>query len=187
MYVPIVIGSLRQGRNTPRLARFLHNRLESRGVETQLFDPREMALPVLEERLRLLENPPSALVEFGAAIDRADAVIIATPEYNKGYPAALKNMIDALGAEWKRKPLGIVAHSVGAFGGGQVLQALRLVMLNLGAVPIPASMTVPHIDKTFDADGAATDPAFNDRGDRFLDELLWFADALAVARAASSD
>lgn len=185
MYIPVIIGSLRQGRNTPRLAPFLRTKLEAQGAESDIFDPREMALPVLEERLRLLEDPPAALVEFGAAIDRAAAVVIVTPEYNKGYPAALKNMIDALGPEWKRKPIGIVTHSTGAFGGSVVLQALRQVMTNLGAVPIPASITVPHITEAFDADGAPLDAAFDDRGDRFVGELLWYARALGRARDAA--
>jgi NAD(P)H-dependent FMN reductase len=186
MYIPIVIGSLRRGRNTSRLAQFVHNKLHVRGdVETELFDPRAMALPILEERLQYLDDPPAALVEFGAAIDRADAVIIATPEYNKGYPAALKNLIDALGPEWKRKPIGIATHSVGAFAGVAVLQALRIVMLNVGAVPIPASMSVPHIDKAFDETGVALDPAFESRADRFLDAVAWYAAALAAAKVAN--
>jgi len=51
MYIPVVIGSLRRGRNTPRLAQFLHDRLAALdGVETELFDPKAMNLPVLEER-----------------------------------------------------------------------------------------------------------------------------------------
>ena len=143
MYIPVVIGSLRRGRNTPRLAHFLRRRLAALdGVDTELFDPKEMNLPVLEERLSYLEDPPPALVDFGAAIDRAAGVVITTPEYNKGYPAALKNLIDALGSEWRRKPVAIASHSVGAFGGVNALQALRPVLLGLGAVTIPATLTV---------------------------------------------
>ncbi len=182
MYIPIVIGSLRQGRNTPRLARFLQRRVAARdGVDAELFDPREMSLPVLEERLAYLDDPPPALVHFGAAIERADGVIIVTPEYNKGFPAALKNMIDALGREWRRKPIAIAAHSVGAFGGTNALAALRPVLTSLGAVVIPAAMTVPHIDKVFNENGEALDDAFEGRADRFLDELTWYAEALAAA------
>jgi NAD(P)H-dependent FMN reductase len=188
MYIPIVIGSLRQGRNTPRLAHFLHRKLNAvDGVETQLFDPREMNLPILPERLQYLDAPPAALVDFGAAIARAAAVVITTPEYNKGYPAALKNMIDALGPEWKRKPIGIATHSVGAFAGVAVLQALRVVMLNLGAVPIPASVTVPHIERAFDAKGVALDPAFESRADRFLAEVVWYAATLRAAADAAPE
>lgn len=181
MYIPVLIGSLRHGRKTPRLAHFLHRKIVAlEGIETELFDPKEMNLPVLEERLSHLEDPPPALVRFGAAIDRAHGVVITTPEYNKGYPAALKNMIDALGSEWQRKPIAIASHSVGAFGGVNALQALRPVLLNLGAVPIPATLSVPHIDKAFSEDGEAIDDAFEGRADRFLDELVWYARALGT-------
>ncbi len=181
--IPVVIGSIRQGRNTPRLARFILRQLRERDeVRSELIDLRELDLPLLEERLRFLDEPPPALDRLGEQINRADAVVIATPEYNKGYPAALKNAIDALGAEWRRKPVGIVAHSVGAFGGMVVLQQLRIVLMNLGAVPIPAAMTCPHVDKTFAPDGAALDEAFEGRGERFVDELVWYARALRRAR-----
>ena len=188
MYIPVIVGSIRSGRNTSRLSSFLQTKLAALdGVETELFDPRAMNLPLLEERLRLLENPPPALVAFGAAIERADGVVITTPEYNKGYPAALKNLIDALGPEWRRKPIAIASHSVGAFGGSVALQALRPVLQSLGAVTIPATMSVPHISQAFDENGVALDSAFEGRADRFLEELLWYARALRAAPDASSD
>lgn len=182
--IPVVLGSIRQGRNTPRLARFILRKLEERDdVRSELVDLRELELPLVEERLRFLESPPAGLVALSEQIDNADAVVIATPEYNKGYPAALKNAIDALGLEWRRKPVGIVAHSVGAFGGMVVLQQLRIVLMNLGAVPIPAAMTVANIEHTLDVDGIALDEAYDGRGGRFVDELLWYARALGRARA----
>ncbi len=182
--IPVVLGSIRQGRNTPRLARFILRRLGERDdVQSDLIDLRRLELPLVEERLRFLDEPPPGLTALSEHIDRADAVVIATPEYNKGYPAALKNSIDALGSEWRRKPVGIVAHSVGAFGGMVVLQQLRIVLMNLGAVPIPAAMTVPNIEHTLDVDGAALDEAFEGRGGRFVDELLWYARALRNASA----
>jgi NAD(P)H-dependent FMN reductase len=58
-------------------------------------------------------------------IESADGVIIISPEYNGGYPAALKNVIDLLTTEWTKKPIGIVPVSSGSFGGMQVLQQLQ--------------------------------------------------------------
>ena len=184
MFIPVVIGSLRSGRNTPRLAHYLHAQLVGMaGVESELFDPREMALPILEERLKFLDDPPAALVRFGAAIDRARGVVIVTPEYNKGYPAALKNIVDGLSSEWRRKPVAIATHSTGAFGGSVVLQALRPVMMGLGAVPIPGTLSVPHITQAFGEGGELLDEVFAGRCERFLDELLHYAEALAPGAA----
>lgn len=183
--IPVILGSKRRGRNTPRLAHLLVRRLQAReDVETDLIDLGHIDLPLLEERLRYLEEPPPALVELGARLARADAVVIATPEYNKGYPAVLKNALDALGDELRRKPAGIACHSVGAFGGSVVLQVLRPALLNLGAVPIPAAMTVPSIAEAIDPEGNALVVEHEKRADRFLEELVWYARALKAARAA---
>ncbi len=183
LFVPIIVGSIREGRNTPRLGRFLHAKLEAdERVDTQLLDLRDYDLPLMKERLRFLENPPEALVAFAEPIARCDALMIVSPEYNKGYPGVLKNAIDYLGPEYKRKPIGIATHSVGFMGGAVCLQALRAVMLNLGAVPIPAGMNVPHINKAFDEEGKALDDAYHDRAERFIDELVWYAEALKRQR-----
>lgn len=184
MFVPVLVGSVRRGRNTTRLARFLHDRLAGRdGVTSELVDPQDLDLPLLEERLRYLEDPPEALVRFGATMERADALLITTPEYNKGIPAALKNLLDALGSELRRKAVGVAAHSTGAFGGAYVLQTVRPIVMNLGAVAIPATYNVPHVAQKFGPDGELLDADFDGRTERFLDELLWYARALATARA----
>ena len=180
MTVPILVGSIRHGRNTPRLARLIANTLQRHeGVEAPVLDLADYDLPLLPERLRFLEQPPEALLRLSRQVEDADAVVIATPEYNKGYPAALKNAIDALGAGWRRKPIGIATHSVGAFGGIVVLQQLRIVMMNLGALPIPTALTVPFIEQAVGEAGEPTDAAIERRAGKFVDDLLWYAGALA--------
>ena len=184
--VALMIGSVRQGRNTPRLARLLEHLLAEDGrASVDVIDLRELGLPVLEERARNLEDPPTALVDLCARLAAADALVVVTPEYNKGYPAALKNAIDSLGQELRRKPVAIAAHSVGAFGGQVVLQQLRPVFSNLGAVPIPAILTLPHIAQAIDDDGTPADEQTRDRAVRFLEELLWYGEALRRQRELS--
>lgn len=181
--IPVILGSTRVGRNSPRLARLVHRELQARdGVATSLIDLEALDLPLLHERLRFLEAPPAALVEFGEAMEASDALVIVSPEYNKGCPAVLKNAIDALGGELRRKPVGIACHSVGAFGGQVVLQTIRPIMLNLGAVPIPAAMTVPNIKEAIDTDGTPLEAVHGERATRFVEELLWYARALKEAR-----
>lgn len=181
--IPVLIGSSREGRNTPRLARWIHRVLQERGdVESELIDLHELDLPILHERLRFLDDPPAALVEFGQKMVDCDALVVASPEYNKGYPAVLKNAIDALGSELRRKPVGIACHSTGAFGGQVVLQQLRPVFMNLGAVPIPASMTIPRIATAVDLDGTLLEEDHAGRAEGFVEELVWYTEALGDAR-----
>ena len=181
--IPVMVGSTRRGRNTPRLARLLHRKLlEDSRVTSDLLDLGALQLPILEERYRFLETPPAALGELCGKLERSDALVVVSPEYNKACPAVLKNVIDALGDELRRKPVGIAAHSVGAFGGQVVLQQLRPMFMNLGAAPIPGGMTVPHITRAIDEKGGALEPEHDDRAGRFLEELIWYAEALRAQR-----
>lgn len=181
--ISIIVGSIRRGRNTIRLAKLIENAVQTHDLaEPDLVDLAELDIPLLEERYRFLENPPVGLTRFIESMAAADGVVIVTPEYNKLVPAALKNAIDAIGDEIRRKPIAIAAHSVGAFGGSYVLESVRPMVMNLGAVPIPATLKVPHIAKAIGETGEALDEVFTDRAARFVDELVEYAGALQVLR-----
>jgi NAD(P)H-dependent FMN reductase len=95
----------------------------------------------------------------------------------------LKNALDYLLPEFKRKPVGIVTVSAGGFGGISCLAQLRLVLLAMGAAPIPASLPVSRVGQSFSDDGP-TDEGFAQRAARFADELLWWTEAAVRQRAA---
>src|SRR4028118_1867699 len=100
--VPMILGSTRRGRQSPKVARFVVERLRHTGrVEAEILDLLEYDFPVLEERLRLRDDPPPGLVEFGEKIARSDALVIVSPEYNNGYPGVLKNALDYLLPEYR--------------------------------------------------------------------------------------
>src|SRR3982750_4548245 len=126
LYIPVILGSTRRGRKSERVARFVHNRMSRReNLETEILDLLEYDLPIMEERLRFQENPPDSVRKFSEKIARADAVVIVTPEYNHGYPGVLKNALDYLLPEYKRKPVGIVTVSAGGDGGDTCLAHFR--------------------------------------------------------------
>lgn len=178
-HIPIILGSIRTGRNSSRVSTWLQGRLTATGrVESEVVDLRELALPMMEERLRLLKDPAPSVVTFGEAVARADALLVVTPEYNGGYPGVLKNAIDYLHAEYRRKAVGIVTVSSGAFGGLRVLEQLRDVFTTIGAVPIPAALPVPKVQELFGEDGTLKDESFAQRADKFLGEFLWYTEAL---------
>jgi NAD(P)H-dependent FMN reductase len=181
--LPVILGSVRRGRRSPVVAQFIHDRLTGRDrVATELVDLADLDLPVMEERLRLRDDPPAGLEDLAQRIDLADGLVIVTPEYNNGIPGALKNALDYLLPELERKPTGIVTVSAGSFGGISCLAQLRLVLLAMGALPIPASLPVPRVQDAFDDSGRPTDSRFTERADRFLDETLWWIEAAARQR-----
>lgn len=183
-FIPIIAGSTRRDRQSIKVARFVLARLHQRKVaETELLDLLEYNFPIMEERLHHRDDPPPRLREFAAKIARADSLIIVTPEYNNGYPGVLKNALDYLLPEYERKPIGIVTVSAGGFGGLACLAQLRLVTLGMGAFPIPENLAVSRVQDTFKDDGTPNDPVYEKRATAFLDEMLWFTEAIADRKA----
>ena len=185
--IPIILGSIRRNRESIKAARFVLRSLKQRmGVETELIDLKELDLPMMEERLRFRDDAGPNILEFSAKVARASSILIVTPEYSGGYPGVLKNALDYLRPEYRRKPFGIVTVSAVATGGILCLSSLRQIILNMGGVPIPAGLMVPNVQQAFDAEGNPTDPKLNQQAKTFLDELLWFTEAIANQNAKSA-
>jgi NAD(P)H-dependent FMN reductase len=186
--IPVLLGSRRVGRRSERVARFLLHGLSAReGIDTELIDLAVVDLPILRERVEETENPPPSFPSFHDKIAAADGLVIVSPEYKGGYPGVLKNALDHLEAGiFRRKPIGIVTVSSGAFGGLSCLAQLRLVCLAMGGVPIPEVFPVSSVDSVFDEAGNPLDPRLESRRRQFLDELLWYTRALASPRNCES-
>jgi NAD(P)H-dependent FMN reductase len=183
-YIPIICGSTRRDRQSIKVAKFVLARLQARpNVQTELLDLLELNFPIMEERLHRRDDPPPGVAEFGAKIGRANAVIIVTPEYNNGYPGVLKNALDYLLPEYDHMPFGIATVSAGGHGGITCLAQLRLVTIGMGAFPIPENLSVSHVHTSFNDDGTPNDPAYEEQCTAFLDDVLWFADAITDKKA----
>lgn len=186
-YIPIIAGSTRRDRQSIKVARFVLKKLQQReAIQTELLDLLEYNFPIMEERLHHRDDPPPRLREYAGKMERADSFIIVTPEYNNGYPGVLKNALDYLLPEYERKPMGIVTVSAGGFGGITCLAQLRLVTLGMGAFPIPESLPVSRVHDSFQEDGTPNDPVYEKRAAAFLDEVLWFTEAIADRKAKGS-
>src|SRR5438128_11774218 len=182
-YIPVILGSIRRNRESAKVAKFAVNwlrRLE--GVSTELLDLREFNLPMMEERLRFREDAPASALELSARINRADSIIIVTPEYSSGYPGVLKNALDYLKPEYKRKPFGTITVSAAETGGVLCLAALRQVILHLGGIPIPASLPVAKVQDLFNSEGTPQDSSFLKRADYYFDDLMRFTTVHAELR-----
>lgn len=178
-HIAIISSSIRSGRQSHRVALYFKNYLEIRNLATvEVLDLAEYNFPLFEERLKYQQNPSAATLDFAQKIKAADGVLIVTPEYNGGYPASLKNAIDLLYDEWRRKPVAISTVSAGGFGGMQVITSLQFSLWKMQAWTVPAMFPVPKVQEAFDENGAPKDPASTDkRTAGFLAELLWCVEA----------
>jgi NAD(P)H-dependent FMN reductase len=177
--ISIISSSVRAGRNSHRVALYLKNYLEEKGLATvEILDLNKYKFPLFDERLQFQKSPIPGVLEFSEKIKLSDGVIIVTPEYNGGYPASLKNVIDLLYNDWNRKPIAISTVSEGSYGGTQVITSLQFVLWKIRAWTVPALFPVPKVREAFDENGNPTDKAATDRrAAHFIEELLWCIEA----------
>ena len=179
MKIAIISASVRIGRKSHRVALFFKNYIETNNLAAvDLLDLDEYKFPIFEERLRNIKDPTMPMLDFADKIRNAHGVIIVTPEYNGGYPASLKNAIDLLYAEWRRKPVALATASYGQFGGAQVTTSLVFSLWKIGAWVVPAVYPAPKVQEQYDVNGVPLDKeAAEKRAKLFIDELLWCMEA----------
>ncbi len=118
-------------------------------------------------------------------VAEADAFVVVTPEYNHGYPAPLKSLIDSVGAEWHAKPVAFVSYG-GVSGGTRAVEQLRLVFAELHAVTMRDAVSFASAWEQFDGAGNLREPARAERSmATMLSRLGWWTTALRDARKAT--
>ncbi|WP_258868147.1 NADPH-dependent FMN reductase [Alkalilimnicola ehrlichii] len=105
-----------------------------------------------------------------------------TPEYNHGYPAVLKAVIDSAYGEWRAKPVGFVSYG-GMSGGLRAVEQLIQVFAELHVVSVRNGVALPNVWERFDASGELIEPAGPNKAMAgMLAQLEWWATALRAAR-----
>ena len=177
LFIPIILGTARQGRRSEHVAHFVLKEVKKRaGVETELIDIRTLPLK-LDDAGEQVKDPA-----FSATIDRADGLVLVVPEYNHGYPGLLKHALDMNLKEYVHKAVGICGVSAGPFGGARVIENLLPVMRELGLVTTFTDVNFGSVHKIFDEAGSLLDQNFVRRVDEFLKELIWMARLLRYGR-----
>lgn len=177
LFIPVILGTLRKGRASENVARFVHEELAKRaGVETELVDIRDIKLPPDDDGESIKDE------RFSALAARADGFVIVSPEYNHGYPGSLKRVLDTNLKEYIHKAVGVCGVSAGPWGGTRMIQSLLPVLRELGLVTIfwDGNFTAAHT--LFDADGKLLDASYIRRIDKFLKELIWMSAVLRYGR-----
>jgi NAD(P)H-dependent FMN reductase len=177
LFIPIILGTARRGRESENAARFVFEQTKKRAnIETELIDVCKLPMK-LDDAGEQMKDPA-----FSATIERCDGLIIVTPEYNHGYPGLLKHALDMNLEEYIHKAVGICGVSAGSFGGARVIEALLPVMRELGLVTIFWDVNFGNVEKLFDEQGNLLDQSYVRRLDKFLNELIWMARVLRYGR-----
>jgi NAD(P)H-dependent FMN reductase len=179
LFLPLILGTNRKDRQSFFVAKWLYGEMQKRDeIETHLFDVKDFTLPQDDYGTGIKDDFP----EWRDAIIRADGLVMVTPEYNHGYPGALKSVLDLLLKEYIHKAVAVVGVSEGPWGGTRVIEALVPMVRELGLVVTFADLNFPKVQEKFDKDGVLLDKRYEKRVKDFLDELVWMSRALKWGR-----
>lgn len=174
----LIYGSTREGRFCDTVANWTREQIVRRSeFALDVIDPDALDLPRRHER-----NDGKSVTALRQRIDRADAFVVVTPEYNHGYPAPLKFLIDSVYHGWRAKPVAFVSYG-GMTGGLRAVEQLRQVFAELHAVTVRDTVSFPMAWQRFDTAGRPKDPAgCGTAAATMLDRLAWWASVLKDAR-----
>src|SRR6266403_931807 len=152
VFLPVVIGTPRQGRLTEPAANFVFREVSKRSdIDTELIDIRKIPIRMDDAGEALKDS------EFSATVARADGLILVVPEYNHSFPGLLKHVLDTNLQEYVHKAVGVCGVSAGPFGGVRMIQNLLPVLRELGLVTIFWDGNFPTAQKLFDSSGKLLD------------------------------
>jgi chromate reductase, NAD(P)H dehydrogenase (quinone) len=165
-----ISGSFRRGSHNSQLLRAAARALPP-GVELVLFDGLAAVPPYCEDGDT--DPAPEAVEQLRRQIAEADAILIATPEYNASIPGVLKNAIDWASRPFpdnvlRNKPVAVIGASTGLFGAVWAQAEVRKVLHHAGADVLDDELPVALADQAFTPAGDLVDPEL----ERHLAELL---------------
>lgn len=174
-----------------RVTSYMHSSITKRepSHNVTILKAREVALPLLE-RPHFTYPPsqiPDHLKEMHATLEKADAYITITPEYNHSPCPGLMNLMNHFGSStFGFKPSAIVSYSAGQWGGTRAAHSLRPFLSELGCLPVSAMVHVPNAGEVLDEDGGILKELDEEHWDTYVDRMLsqleWWGEAARVQR-----
>jgi chromate reductase, NAD(P)H dehydrogenase (quinone) len=185
MKVLAISGSLRSGSHNTQLLRAAEELLPA-GVDFVLYDGLKDVPPFDEDDD--VDPMPAAVTALRLAIGEADAVLIATPEYNSSVPGVLKNALDWVSRPittntLRNKPVAVIGASTGAFGAVWAQGELRKVLAAIGARVVEAEVAVGHAPTRFDEHGRLEEESLVEQLEEAVEALLAAAEARTAVAA----
>ena len=161
-------GSLRAESYNQKLAVIAAEDAREAGAEVTLISLRDYRLPLFDADYEEEHGKTEEAKKLKEMFVNSDGFIIASPEYNSGITAALKNAIDWVSRAdsddeppllaFSGKSAAIIAASPGGYGGARSLAQLRILLGNIRVHVTEGEVTVPKAYEAFDDDGQLLDP-----------------------------
>ena len=177
-----VVGSLRRDSHNRKLLRAVGRQLPP-DVQLTEYDRMKLIPPFDEDDEA---SPAPEVLEWRRAIDSADAVLFATPEYNSSIPGQLKNAVDWASrpkaqAALRNKPVAVIGASMSMFGGLWSQAELRKVLSASGARVLDNELAVATAHEAFDGEDQLIEAELGDALGSVVEDLADAAQRRAQA------
>ena len=173
MRILAISGSLRAGSHNTTLLRAAAQLLPP-GAELRILDGLREIPPYDDD---VLPERPASVQRLWDEVAAADAVLVATPEYNHSIPGQLKNVLDWLSrplieSPLRNKPAAVTGASTGMFGAVWAQAEARKVLTAIGARVLETEVPVPSADEQFGPDGRLADEEIEGALAELIEELV---------------
>lgn len=179
--VLVLAGSSREGSVNALLAALVAGQVERSGATADLARMREFEMPAYDGDTEAAQGPPPGAAALRERLLAAQALIIASPEYNASMPGVLKNAVDWVSRfrpqPFKDKQTLLVSASPSMVGGNRGLWALRVPLEHLGARVYPDMFSLASAHSAFRDDGRLADEGLRERLAATVDSFLALAEA----------
>ncbi|MER6915150.1 NAD(P)H-dependent oxidoreductase [Streptomyces sp. NPDC000594] len=177
----VLSGSARTGSLNTRLSALAARVVAARGALTESATVGEFAVPAYDGDLEAAQGVPEGARRFKEGLERADAFIVASPEYNASLPGTVKNLID-WASRFRPQPFNgrhalVMSASPSMSGGNRGLWALRVPLEHLGARVYPDMFSLAQAHTAFTPEGLLADATLQGRFETTLDDFLNLVEA----------
>lgn len=172
----LLSASAREGSLNTALAKVAAGIIESFGADSDIANIGEFTIPFFDQRIKDTTGIPTDVEQFSQRLETADGFIIASPEYNHSFPAALKNLIDWVSL---RKPQPffhrhtlLISASPSVNGGNRGLWSLRVPLESIDTMVFPDMFSLSRADTRFDPARELTEKDSHKRLEQTIRDFL---------------
>ncbi|MFF3743361.1 NADPH-dependent FMN reductase [Streptomyces kronopolitis] len=178
----LVLGAaLRTGSTNAQLASLVARMMTEAGADVDLAAMRDFDMPLYDGDAEAADGMPAGALALRDRLERSDAFVLSSPEYNASVPGVVKNAIDWVSRirpqPFKTKHALLLSASPSLVGGNRGLWALRVPLEHLGTRVYPDMFSLAGAHKGFAEDGQLTDPALQQRLNETVTAFLHLVEA----------
>jgi NAD(P)H-dependent FMN reductase len=164
LFIPVILGTNRDGRNSLFVAQFISQELQKLGVESEIIDVKDYKVAY--------DGAKAEPSDYADKISKSNGIVIVFPEYNHSFPGSLKTLLDSEFNIYKGKVVATASVSAGNFGGARGTESIIPVLTNFGMILSGIQMHFPFVEKNFPKTAQTSDQDTIKRVSENLNSLI---------------